>query len=345
MTQVQLPVPSSVELTEKAPPEPWTRVALAAAGLLMVAIALLLIFNTHLTSSVTENTMSGATVTSKVTQTTSSVSDTVLIGLVALAGALALTGAFFERLRTIKLTLGNRSLEFGVEPPRVISSPTGDKFVTTSATLVTAEGQRSSVELDPELLYESASAAGRVMESRTVTYDLERDSVRVEVETTPLAGKQIRWRTVFVAGDEKARQEMTFAELGLRPKLKGGGAKLVLIPVEERVLRLRAVVMFLPPAERAVRWSYGYTWPGLWTRLRESLTDTSSVTLLEGIDRVVLKFVFPKGNDTGNIEVTETPGQAQPDIQVGSLRSRRTVTLSVKTSVDGSGQYQYTVSM
>src|ERR1700730_5877035 len=272
MTQVQLPVPSSVELTEKAPPEPWTRVALAAAGLLMVAIALLLIFNTHLTSSVTENTMSGATVTSKVTQTTSSVSDTVLIGLVALAGALALTGAFFERLRTIKLTLGNRSLEFGVEPPRVISSPTGDKFVTTSATLVTAEGQRSSVELDPELLYESASAAGRVMESRTVTYDLERDSVRVEVETTPLAGKQIRWRTVFVAGDEKARQEMTFAELGLRPKLKGGGAKLVLIPVEERVLRLRAVVMFLPPAERAVRWSYGYTWPGLWTRLRESLT-------------------------------------------------------------------------
>jgi hypothetical protein len=352
--------PSRPQVVVPPPPpprEPWTRFALCAAGLVIAAMAALFVFNTHLTTKVNEVTASGTTAnnitnrntstnSNKTTTTTSAASDTVVITFFAVAAALILAGAFFDRLRTLKVTVAGATAEVGLGAP-VVTSDAGDQLVGATGVLITNEGQTQKLELDPELLFEAGLARDRVHETRRLTYDLDNDKTEIIVESTPLPGKSLRFRSLSfhvaptIIPDDA---NLTLKAIGMSARVDSGAERLVVIPVAEHQRLLRAVIFFVPPSERVVTWSYRYRPPGLWKPLRDTGSDEGSVRLQEGIDRFTLRFIFPRGFNNVGLDVLDPQTVRPESVQRSTQRGRQVIALTLVSELDGLGTYKYRIT-
>jgi hypothetical protein len=325
------------------PHEPATRWLLGLAGIAVIAIAISVLLVQHETSLTTETTTSAGASTKKVTDVSSGASDSLALGVFSVGGALVLAGAFFERLSNLKVKVGQQefSASFG---GKTVPLPGGGTLQMNPAQVVSPEGKRSTLSLEPELLFKGGEEEeGNAAESRTATYRIEDDTVKMEFATIPRGATTVRWRNLAIGSRGGSDTHLSFSEIGLKVGVNGEPERALFLPVSEGTLPLRGIVFFVPPAAARIEWFASWTWPGLWKPLREKGHDVGGMDVLEAITKKTTKFVFPPGSRNLRLTVEKDKEQFSPNVAYSTEDDRPVMTWVIDTKTDGHGRFDYEI--
>jgi hypothetical protein len=327
----------------KLPPEPTTRFLLAVAGILVISVAVGLVFTLRHTSSVNETTNSAHAAITKITDTSSSGSDALILGLFATGAVLILIGAFFERINSVSVRVGGANMSADLRP--YVTSG-GGQLTIPPAQVVGPEGQTTTLHLDPELLFRGTDEVTNATGTSMTRYDLATDYVRNDYVADHKIGSTLNWRNITMASIGANATPKTFDDIGFRVEVKGTSHRALFLPLpptDAGTARLRGIVFFVPPAAGRLEWSTEYTWGGLWEPLRKEGRDVGRLIVSPHITSCTEIFLFPEGAQDVKLTV-DSPSGLVPDVMSSIENGRQVVTWRVPAVTTEEVTYDYTVS-